>query len=93
MSNATQTKVIVTGKVQGVYYREETRKAADRLGVKGYVKNLPNGCVEAVFKGEHHSVKKMIEWCHTGSPSADVQDVSAEETDSLENFQTFEIRY
>ena len=93
MSDEIQIKVIVTGKVQGVYYREETRKAADRLGLKGYVKNLPNGSVEAVFKGRQSLVKKMIDWCYTGSPAAIVQNVSTEETDPLENYQTFEIQY
>lgn len=93
MSNETQIKVIVTGKVQGVYYREETRKAAVGLGVKGYVKNLANGRVEAVFKGYEHQVKKMIEWCHNGSPAAMVQNVSTEENDPVENYETFEIRY
>ncbi|RLC20093.1 MAG: DNA polymerase IV, partial [Deltaproteobacteria bacterium] len=60
MPNMIQIKVIVKGRVQGVFYRAHTQKQADRLGVKGYVKNLPDGSVEAVFEGDPKSVSQMV---------------------------------
>ncbi len=64
MTDITQVKVIVTGRVQGVFYRASTKDAADRIGIKGYVKNLPNGSVVAYFEGEKSRVATMVEWCH-----------------------------
>lgn len=93
MLKTIQIKVNVNGRVQGVYYRAETKKAADKLGVTGYVKNLPDGSVEAVFKGNAPLVEKMIEWCHNGSENAKVDQVSKKNIDSLEDFSAFEVRY
>ena len=93
MLNKTQVKVIISGRVQGVFYRARTKNTADRLGIKGYVKNLPNGSVEAVFQGEQPTVTQMIEWCHKGPAASKVDHVQAKETKILSNFETFEIRY
>ncbi len=93
MTNKIQTKVIVTGRVQGVFYRAETQKAANKLKVKGYVKNLANGSVKAVFEGEKKAVAQMVQWCHKGSPGSMVDHVKAEDLKVLSDFKTFEIRY
>jgi acylphosphatase len=70
--------VFVSGRVQGVFYRANTRDAARERGVDGWVRNLDDGRVEAVFEGDADAVEGMIEWCHTGSPAASVEDVDAE---------------
>ena len=93
MSKTSHVKVNVKGRVQGVFYRAETKRAADKLGVTGYVKNLPDGSVEAVFNGEKHLVHKMIEWCHNGSPAAAVDQVTEAPIDSPQDFAVFEVRY
>jgi len=70
--------VFVSGRVQGVYYRASTRDAARDRGVDGWVRNLDDGRVEAIFEGVPDAVEGMVEWCHTGSPAADVDDVEVE---------------
>ena len=87
----TRAHVFVSGTVQGVYYRANTRDRARNLGVDGWVKNLPDGRVEAVFEGEEEAVASMIEWCHEGSPAARVEDVEVEYEDP-EGESGFEIR-
>jgi acylphosphatase len=67
--------VFVSGTVQGVRYRASTRDAARQREVAGWVRNLDDGRVEAVFEGSEESVEGMIEWCHTGSAMASVDDV------------------
>ncbi|WP_049936132.1 acylphosphatase [Haloplanus natans] len=75
MSDRTRVRVYVSGRVQGVYYRANTRDAARARNVDGWVRNLDDGRVEAVFEGDEDAVEEMIEWCHTGSPAATVHDV------------------
>jgi acylphosphatase len=75
MSDRTRARVFVSGRVQGVYYRANTRDAARARDVDGWVRNLADGRVEAVFEGSEAAVEEMIEWCHTGSPAATVRDV------------------
>ncbi|CCK80390.1 DNA polymerase IV [Desulfobacula toluolica] len=93
MKNKIQVKVNIKGRVQGVYYRAETKNTADRFGVKGYVKNLSNGSVEAVFEGDQKIVTQMIEWCHQGPSAANVEHVQVEKTNNLSKFENFDIRY
>lgn len=70
--------VFVSGRVQGVFYRANTRDTARDRSVDGWVRNLEDGGVEAVFEGPRGTVEGMVEWCHTGSPSALVTDVDVE---------------
>ena len=93
MTNKIQLKVNITGRVQGVYYRVETKNTADRLGIKGYVKNLSNGSVEAVFEGNSTAVRQMTDWCRKGPAAAAVEHVQTQQTDTVSRFQTFEITY
>ena len=81
MPNRTRAHVFVSGRVQGVYFRANTRDEARKLGLDGWVKNLDDGRVEAVFEGGEEAVEEMIEWCHEGSPAAEVRDVTAEYED------------
>lgn len=67
--------VYVSGIVQGVFFRSTTRDMAQNLGLKGWVRNLPDGRVEAVFEGPKHLVEKAIQWCHQGPPGAVVESV------------------
>ena len=67
--------VFISGKVQGVFFRSSTKDRAEELGVRGWVRNLADGRVEAVFEGEEGNVKKMIEWCRRGPEYARVEDV------------------
>ncbi len=65
--------VLVEGRVQGVYYRAHARQKAERLGVTGWVRNLPDGAVELVVEGNEPAVRAMLEWCRRGSPRAVVE--------------------
>lgn len=91
MADRCRAHVFVSGTVQGVFYRASTRDAARDRGVDGWVRNLPDGRVEAVFEGPEPAVEEMIEWCHTGSEQATVRDVEVE-YDSPEGIDGFEIR-
>ena len=82
--------VFVSGRVQGVGYRYFTVNEARRLGVNGWVRNLPDGRVEAVFEGSRKLVEEIISWCHKGSTAAVVKDVAVEyeEPEGLREFET-----
>lgn len=84
--------VFVSGMVQMVFFRHETRVRAKSLGLTGWVKNLPDGRVEAVFEGPEDHVETMIEWCRRGPTHADVEHVEIlkEEPEGLE---AFDIRF
>ncbi|MHC3438170.1 acylphosphatase [Natrialbaceae archaeon A-gly3] len=92
MTERTRAHVFVSGTVQGVYYRANTRDTAHKRGVDGWVRNLADGRVEAVFEGPREAVESMVEWCHEGSPAASVEDVEVEYSDP-QGEDGFEIRY
>ena len=71
----TQLHVLISGRVQGVWYRASTKKKAKELGLTGWVKNTVDGNVEAIFEGDESTVHKMITWCRVGPPLAQVADV------------------
>ena len=83
--------VFVTGRVQGVFFRSETKHEAKKRGVTGWIRNLRDGRVEAVFEGEEDAVKRLVEFCKRGPRGARVThvDVIMEEyTGEFKNFQT-----
>ena len=84
--------VIIHGKVQGVWFRAHTKEMADKLGLKGWVRNLPDGNVEAVFEGDDESIREMISWCHHGPPLARVDKVEVE-YEEPKGEKLFEIKY
>ncbi|WP_312911850.1 acylphosphatase [Natronosalvus caseinilyticus] len=90
--DSTRAHVFVSGTVQGVYYRATTRETAREVGVDGWVKNLDDGRVEAVFEGPEAAVESMVEWCHEGSPAADVSGVEVE-YEEPQGESGFEVRY
>lgn len=67
--------VFVSGRVQNVNFRAHTRDEAKRAGVEGWVKNLGDGRVEAVFEGTRGGVQRMVSWCYSGPPTAEVEHV------------------
>ena len=87
----TRAHVFVSGTVQGVFYRANTRDTARERGVDGWVRNLADGRVEAIFEGEVDAVESMVEWCEEGSPAAVVESVDVEYGDP-EGIEGFEIR-
>ena len=92
MSERVRAHVHVTGKVQGVYYRANTRDTARERGLDGWVRNLDDGRVEAVFEGPEGDVDAMVEWCHDGSPRARVDDVDVDYEDP-EGLDGFEVKW
>ena len=70
-----RARVVVSGRVQGVFFREETRRRARSLGIAGWVANRPEGTVEAVFEGPREQVESMVGWCSRGPSGARVDDV------------------
>lgn len=85
--------VWITGRVQGVFFRAYTRDAARMIGVTGWVRNLPDGSVEAVFEGESGKVEKMIEWCREGSPMSRIEKVEILEEVYTGDFDRLAITY
>ena len=83
-------KVIVTGDVQGVGFRQFIRYQARKLNIRGWVRNLPDRSVEAVFIGEPRNIEKMIYFSKKGPAIADVKDVEVKEVQD-EEFESFEI--
>jgi acylphosphatase len=74
----SRAHVVVRGLVQGVYFRGETRERARSLGVAGWVRNRPDGAVEAVFEGAGERVESMVAWCRRGPAGARVDDVAVD---------------
>jgi acylphosphatase len=66
---------VISGRVQGVFFRAETRDRAASLSLGGWVRNNPDGTVEAVFEGERDRVESMVEWCRRGPAHAQVEAV------------------
>jgi acylphosphatase len=93
MGKNVRAQVIISGRVQGVFFRAETQRAAERIGVNGWVRNLPDGNVEALFEGPHDRVEEAIRWCHKGSPAAKVGDVQVDWKDYTGEFDRFKITY
>jgi acylphosphatase len=73
-----RARVHVSGRVQGVFFRDSTRQKAQELGLHGYVKNTAEGDVEALFEGPKGSVDEMVRWCEEGPQHASVENVSAD---------------
>ena len=85
--------VIISGRVQGVFFRMETQRAASRIGVFGWVRNLPNGDVEALIEGPRERVEEAVQWCHQGSPASRVRQVQVDWGDYSGDFNRFDITY
>jgi acylphosphatase len=82
---------LISGKVQGVGYRYFTQQMATQLGLTGWVRNLPDARVEAVFQGHPDSIEQMIRWCHQGPANAIVDRVSVQ-YEPIAPLRSFEIK-
>jgi acylphosphatase len=89
----TRTAVVVHGLVQGVSFRYHVRRNALELGVTGWVRNLPNGSVEALFEGDEAAVNALVEWCRSGPPAARVDRLDVCEGTHSSEFDSFFITY
>jgi acylphosphatase len=93
MTDIKRVHVIVEGRVQGVFFRAFTRDEALKLGLAGWVRNRPDGSVEAIIEGQEAAVKKMLQWFHQGSPHSQVAKVHATEESPVNDNTTFAIHY
>lgn len=84
--------VIVSGKVQGVNFRRYTQATAQKLGVYGWVRNLPSGSVEGCFEGDAGAVNSLLEWCRSGPPAGRVDNLEILEQNVFGGFTDFQIR-
>ena len=93
MDNNDQERahVYVSGDVQGVFFRDSTRQKAEQLGLSGWVKNLPDGRVEALFEGPRQKVREIVSWCEPGPPHAAVENVEVELDTAREDLAGFEV--
>ena len=81
--------VFIEGRVQGVFFRAETQKTANNHNVKGWVKNLYDGRVEALFEGEKEAVEKVVLWCHQGPEYSSVKRIEVKEEPFIGEFDSF----
>jgi acylphosphatase len=93
MTRLVRAHIIVSGLVQGVFYRATMQEVARSLGVTGWVRNLPDGRVEAVAEGDEEAVKKLIEWAWRGPRLARVENVEVKWEDYRGEFRDFYIRW
>ena len=91
MTSPIRVRVVVTGRVQGVWFRDTCRDMAKAAGVGGYVRNRADGAVEAEFEGPEAAVERMIAWCRIGPARADVEHVEVERVYPI-GAPTFHIR-
>ena len=93
MADTIRRRVFVSGRVQGVAFRYYTRDAAREVGALGWVRNLPDGRVEAVIEGEPHAVNALIEWVRRGPPAGRVDRVKVIEEVPTGEFSDFAIAF
>ncbi len=87
--NRISIHLIITGRVQGVGYRDSMRMVAQALDITGWVRNLEDGSVEALVQGDPGAVEQIIGWCHNGPPGANVRYVDAKPIDSAQEYIAF----
>jgi acylphosphatase len=94
MSNEKiRAHILVFGRVQKVFYRASAKKVADKIGICGWVKNLPDGSVELLIEGEKEKVEKMIYWCKKGPFLAKVNRAEVDWQDYIGDLKNFQILY
>ncbi len=93
MKKKVRAQVIISGRVQAVFFRMNTARAANRFGVCGWVKNRWDGNVEAVFEGDQDRVNAILEWCDTGDAPAKVSNVDLEWEEFTGAYDSFDITY
>ena len=93
MENKVRAHAIISGRVQGVFFRVETKRAADGFGVYGWVRNRRDGTVEALFEGDRDRVDAVLGWCKEGPAHARVSDVKVDWEAYAGEFSAFDITY
>jgi acylphosphatase len=91
-SDLQRARVRVSGQVQGVFFRDSTRRKAEELGLAGWVKNVPDGQVEALFEGPSREVREMVRWCEEGPQRASVENVDTNFESAGGDLQGFQVR-
>ena len=89
----TRAHVYISGRVQGVFFRVSMRDMAFKLGLVGWVKNLPDGRVESVFEGDATKTQELIAWCYKGPKFAQVSDVNVDLDNATGEFTSFDMIY
>jgi acylphosphatase len=93
MNEMARVHIFVKGLVQGVFFRANTQKMAKDFGLNGWVKNTPEGGVEAVFEGEKEKIEELLQWAKRGPQGARVDGIDIKWEEYQEEFKNFEIRY
>lgn len=91
--STVRAHVFISGRVQGVDFRYTIKTKADALGLTGWVRNLLDGRVEAIFEGEEDAVRQAIHWCQVGTPSASVDQIEVTYESMTEDFDRFHITW
>ena len=91
-SDLQRARVRVSGQVQGVFFRDSTRQKAEELGLAGWVRNMPDGQVEALFEGPPEKVEEIVSWCKEGPHRASVENVDADFESAGGDLEGFEVR-
>ena len=87
-----QVNLLISGRVQGVFYRASAAENARSLKLVGFARNLPDGKVEIVAQGEEAYIARLVKWCHSVPPGAQVDDVAITVEEPQQNFVTFSVR-
>ena len=87
-----RTHITIEGRVQGVGYRANTRRMANQLGLKGWVRNLRDGRVEIIAEGDEEMIDRLIQWCYRGPTSAYVSKVTIEKGEPTGEFNGFKVK-
>lgn len=93
MAEKRAVRANISGRVQGVNFRMETTRAAERCGVGGWVRNRADGTVEAYFEGDAENVDAVLDWCRKGPPAASVTDVKVQEETYTGKYPDFNVRF
>ena len=89
----SRSRLIIKGIVQGVNFRYYTQREAQKHNLTGWVQNLADGSVAALFEGEEEDVEAMIQWCHHGPPSARVTELIVQMEEYREEFRSFSVKF
>jgi len=85
--------IFVTGRVQGVFFRQSTRVMAIKNNVNGWIRNLDDGRVEIVAEGENQNIDNLVNWCKTGPANSRVDEFELSNEDPISEFENFEVKY
>jgi len=85
--------IVIEGRVQGVFFRASTIEESSKLGLTGWVKNCPDGSVEAVFEGDMDKIDQILAWCKKGPPGAVVRNVETIWEQATGDYDSFSIKY